>query len=56
MRFMRRTAKCSGMGYTRYKDTLEELQIQHILDRISIYKVNGIQNVDRMQMNRLFKY
>jgi len=56
MRFTRRTAKYTQMGYKRNEDILKEVKPESTLEKISKYKNNWIQRVNRIQRDRLPKY
>jgi hypothetical protein len=48
MRCMKRTVKCIRMDYKRTEDTQTELKIGNILGKISKYKRNSIQCMERI--------
>jgi len=53
MKYMRRTAGCTGTDYRTNAQIAKELKITSILDRLLEYKISWIQHVNRMPRNRL---
>jgi len=53
IKYTRKTAGCSWTDSTTNKDTANELNMTPILDKIQEYRRHWLQNVNRMQCNRL---
>jgi hypothetical protein len=53
MKYMRRTAGCTGTDYRTNTQIAKELKITPILDKFLEYTRNWIQHANRMPRNRL---
>jgi hypothetical protein len=53
MRFMRKTAKYTWRVHKTSEEILNELKVTSVLDKITSYKSDWIQHVNRMPRSRL---
>jgi hypothetical protein len=53
MRFMRKTAKYIWRDHKTNEEILNELKATSILGKITRYKINGMQHINRMARSRL---
>jgi len=49
---MRKAARYTWTDYTTNKETTKELNITSVLDKILEYKINWLQHINRMSLNR----
>jgi hypothetical protein len=52
MRFMRNTAKCTWRDHKTNEEILNEIKVTSMLDKITSYKSDWIQHVNRMPRSR----
>jgi hypothetical protein len=53
MRFMRKTAKYTWRDHKTNEEVLNELKVMSVLDKITSYRSDWIQNINQMPRSRL---